>query len=208
MPRVRAVTPRTYDNLEYDVGIAAINLDITQAKTAKDIRDIIEAAKASNDKNLLGVTRGGISITVDTEWREVEFDDSPGPFVGSSEKGNSTVQFEFTILEATPENTRLAMGTADITSVDGVTVVQERDYIDLLKDYVEHFYIITRQGKDRITVLEADNVISIGGYNEQKNDAGETEISITLQATKGDMESEGELPYRKLFFPANSMAPL
>lgn len=198
--RVRAVTKTTYDNLEYDVGIAAINLDITAAKTAQDIREIV--SQAENNQRL-GVTRGGISITVDTEWREVEFDDSPGPFMGSSEKGISTVQFEFTILEATPENTKLAMGTADITDVDGVQIVQERDYIDMLKDYIDKFYVITRQGKDKITVLEADNVISIGGYNEQKNSEGETEISITLQATRSDMESMGDLPYRKLFFPAS-----
>lgn len=208
MAKVRAVTERTFDNLEYDVGIAAINLDITAAKSAQDIRDIIASAKAEPDnKKLLGVTRGGISITVDTEWREVDFDDAPGPFVGSSEKGISIVQFTFTILEATPDNTKLAMGTADVKDVDGVTVVQERDYIDLLKDYIPHFYVITRQGKDRITVLEADNVISIGGYNETKNDSGETEISITLQATRGDMEAEGDLPYRKLFFPATATTP-
>lgn len=205
----RAVTKRSFDNMEYDVGVAAINLDISEAKTARNILDIVKEAKNNTvgDERLLGVTRGGISMTVDTTWTEVEYDDSPGPHVGSSEKGVSVVQFTLTILEATPDNTKLAMGTADILNLEGVEIVQERDYVDLLKDYIDHFYVITRQGKDKITVLEADNVISIGGYNETKNSAGQTEIALTLQATRGDMETEGDLPYRKLFFPVGTELP-
>lgn len=198
MARIRAVTKETFDRMEFDVGVVAVNLDISEAKTAQDIRTAYES---SEKKNRLGVTRGGIGFVVSTEWREVEFDDNPGPFVGSSEKGASTVTLTMTILETTPENTKLAMGTADVLDVSGVSVVQERDYINILEDYVKLMHVITRQGKDAITVLEVDNVISIGGYNETKNDQGQTEIALTLQATRGTME-DTSLPYRKMFFPA------
>ena len=200
---VNSATRKTFENVEYRVGVVGINLDITAAKTAAEVRTIVSAAKATPlaGTRILGVSRGGIQITVATEWMEMVYDDSDGPFVGSSEKGPSTVQFTLTILEATPENTKLAMGTADIDDVEGVEVVQERDYIDILKDYIDHMYVVTRQGKAGITVIEFDNVLSIGGYNEKKNDKGQTEIALTLQATRGDLESEGEAPYRKVFFP-------
>lgn len=201
MPRVRAVRQVTYDNLQFDAGVLFKNLDISSAKTASELFDLVKTAP---EENRLGVTRGGVSVTSEAEWREVEFDDNPGPFMGSSEKGISTVTLETTLIEATPENTKLAMGTADILNVEGVTVVQERDYIDILKDYIPKLLLVARKGKDKFNVIEFDNMISVGGYNEQTNDAGETEISITLQATREDMDTEGDLPYRKLFFPVGT----
>lgn len=206
MPRVRAVRKETYDNLQFDAGVLFINLDISSAKTAQELFELVKAAP---EDNRLGVTRGGISFTSEAEWREIEFDDNPGPFMGSSEKGIATVTLETTLIEATPENTKLAMGTADIIEVDGVTVVQERDYIDILKDYIPKLLLVARKGKDKFNVIEMDNVISTGGYNEQTNSEGETEISITLQATREDMDTVGDLPYRKLFFPvATETAPI
>lgn len=197
MSKITALTKDTYNNMQYDAGVLYKNLSISTAKTVAELLIILKAAKP---ENIIGVTRGGIEVKSEAEWRETEFDDSPSGFVGSSEKGNPKVTISTTILEATAENVKMAMGTADIKVVNTIDVVQERDHIDLLKDYMSKVILVARKGKDKLVVLEFDNVISVGGYSEKTNSKGETELPIVLQATKADMVSAGDLPYRKLYF--------
>lgn len=199
MAKIAAVRKETYDNLQFDAGVLFQNLDISTAKTAGDLLALLRAA---TEDERLGVTRGGSEFKSEAEWREIEFDDSPGSFVGSSEKGKVTVTLTTTLLEATVQNIMLAMGTADmVTTVDGTVIIQERGSIDPLKDYISKVLLVTRKGKEEFNVVEMDNVISIGGFNQKNSSGSESEIAVTLQATKDSMDSGDALPYRIIYFP-------
>lgn len=192
MPRISAVTPKTYEELLFDAGCVFENLDYSSAKTASELFAIVQAAIPT--EQCLGASRGGVNWSSTAEYREVELDDIFVTVKGATQKGKITVAVSLTLTQFSPENARRLINASDITTDGNITTLKERTFIDTDKDYIDNLVIVVRQGVGNVAVIDMHDAINTAAGAIQTNSQGEAEMAVTFTATISDPE-DTDAPY-------------
>lgn len=147
----------------------------------------------------IGATKGGGSFTATPEIRNM-FEDVDGAR-GNYKEGDIIdtwdIKFTTTVLEMTPENFKLAIGAADITtnSEQGTKTITPRNTITA-GDYVNNIcWCGTLKGSDKPLVIEMNNVMNSNGLNftiEDKNKGG---LGVEL-SPRFDVAKPDEVPFK------------
>ena len=174
-------------NLQLNAGIFLKNFDYSSYTDAASLRDaIVEAAK--NVENRIGATRGGGTFQCTPDTREIEADGKRYSYVGSTMYDSWDIKLTTTLLEATPGNFKLAMGSADVTttgSISKLTLRTEPKESDYIKSLV--WVGDTSQG---FVLIDMKNALNATGINLTFTDKGEGTIPLEMHAHQ---DSVGDL---------------
>lgn len=168
--------------------------------------DVVYAEGAGFTGTLHGATSGGVTVTIEQTYRDIEVDGTGHTKV----KGNKVLESAFAsavvnLKEITAESIRQSMngnlGTAEATDAPtGYQVITAKRYIEDT-DYIENMAIVgTLSGTNEPVIVMLDNVISTGGLELATEDNNETIIEQTFEAHASvDQLDADEFPWKILF---------
>lgn len=168
--------------------------------------DVTYAEGAGFTGTLHGATSGGVTVTIEQTYRDIEVDGTGHTKV----KGNKVLESAFAsavvnLKEITAESIRQSMNgnldtaeTADAPT--GYKVITAKRYIENT-DYIENMAIVgTLSGTNEPVIVMLDNVISTGGLELATEDNNETIIEQTFEAHASvDQLDADEFPWKILF---------
>lgn len=191
------LTPQTFRNLQLNAGVFLKNFDYSGIDSPDDLADAVLEKLESRD-GVLGATRGGGTFTCAPTPRNIEADGKRSEFVGSTVNDGWTVRLSTTLLEATPENFKDALMSADVTVTGNVTKVQPRTAIKK-EDYISSLCWIGDTARG-LMLIELDNALNIDGASFTFTDKGEGTLPVNFMAHQSDLRNQEEAPCRVLFF--------
>lgn len=155
----------------------------------------------------VGATSGGVTVTVENEYREIEVDGVFTSHVGGKVLVRSTMRLVANIKSITARTIQLALN--GVTTVgDGVnaptgsTIVEGKGRIED-SDYLTNVGIVgDYSGSNEPIIIILDNALSIEGLDMAMEDDDEAVIEITWEAhADADQVADRKLPGR-IIFPA------
>lgn len=187
------LTPQTFENLQLNAGCFVAGVDISSATSVSALKTALTAAMEDPEK-WLGATRGGGTYQCTPSIRNIEADGKRSEFVGSSVNDGWTVRLSTTLLEATPENFKRALLSADVTTTGSLTTIKPRTAIKP-EDYIPKLAWVgdTAYG---LTVIELDNVLNLAGATFTFTDKGEGTIPVEFTAHQADLTNQEYAPCR------------
>lgn len=157
--------------------------------------------------NLIGATTGGVTVTIEPTYRDIEVDGArhvkaKGNTVLQSTKGTVLAHFK----ELTAETLKLAInGTLrDATIAEapaGYKVIETKRYITA-GDYIDNIAFVGRiSGTDKPIIAILDNVLTTSALPLATEDGKEVVIDVTFEAyATYDQISLDKYPWR-IFYP-------
>lgn len=155
---------------------------------------------------LHGATSGGVTLTVEQTYRDIEVDGTSHTKV----KGNKVLESAFAsavanMKELTAENIQKSLnGTIRQATADeaptGYKVIESKRYVED-SDYIDNMAIVgTLSGTNEPVIAILDNVISTGGLELATEDNNEAVVEQTYEAhaTVEQLDAD-KFPYRILF---------
>lgn len=186
------LTPQTFQNLQLNAGCFVAGVDLSSVNTVEAMKTALTSAMEDETK-WLGATRGGGSFQCTPSIRNIEADGKRSEFVGSSVNDGWTVKLTTTLLEATPENFKRALLSADVTTTSNMITIKPRSAI---KD--EDYFKLAWVGDTAygLTVIELDNVLNLAGATFTFTDKGEGTLPVEFTAHQADLENQEYAPCR------------
>lgn len=187
------LTPQTFENLQLNAGCFVAGVDISSITSVSALKTALTAAMEDATK-WLGATRGGGTFQCTPSIRNIEADGKRSEFVGSSVNDGWTVKLSTTLLEATPENFKRALLSADVATSGNLTTIKPRtaiaddDYIAMLAWVGDTAY--------GLTVIELDNVLNLAGATFTFTDKSEGTIPVEFTAHQADLTNQEYAPCR------------
>lgn len=187
------LTPQTFENLQLNAGCFVAGVALSAIKTVAELKTALTSAMTDPEK-WLGATRGGGTFQCTPSIRNIEADGKRSEFVGSSVNDGWTVKLSTTLLEATPENFRRALLSADVETSGNLTTIKPRTAI-ADDDYIATLAWVgdTAYG---LTVIELDNVLNLAGATFTFTDKGEGTIPVEFTAHQADLTNQEYAPCR------------
>lgn len=191
------LTTKTFDNLQLNAGVFLKNFDFSSATDAAALKTKIATAITAGT-DVLGATRGGGSFECTPSTRTIEADGMRYPFKGSTVNDMWTVKLKTTLLEATPENFKLALMSADIAENDNVTTITIRTDIKDT-DYIPKLCWVGDTSKGYV-LIELSNALNLSGATFTFADKGEGTLPVEFQAHAASLEDQEHAPCQIVFF--------
>lgn len=185
-------TEKTSKN--YLINAATVYTDVTYTK---------EAGFAGK---LHGATSGGVTLTIEQTYRDIEVDGAShtklkGNKMLESAFASATVNLKEITAESIRQSLNGAIKTATTTEAPtGYKVVTTKRYLEDT-DYIANMAIVgTLSGTNKPVIAILDNVISTGGLELATEDNNEAVIEQTFEAhaTVEQLDAD-EFPWRILF---------
>lgn len=155
---------------------------------------------------LHGATSGGVTLTVEQSYRDIEIDGTSHMKVkGNKVLESATATVTANMKELTAENIRKSLnGTIRKAEVgeapEGYKVIETKRYLED-DDYIENMAIVgTLSGTDKPVIAILDNAISTGGLELGTEDNNEAVVEQTYEAhaTVEQLDAD-QYPWRILF---------
>lgn len=155
---------------------------------------------------LHGATSGGVTLTVEQSYRDIEIDGTSHMKVkGNKVLESATATVTANMKELTAENIRKSLnGTIREAGVGeapvGYQVIETKRYLED-GDYIENMAIVgTLSGTDKPVIAILDNAISTGGLELGTEDNNEAVVEQTYEAhaTVEQLDAD-QYPWRILF---------
>lgn len=193
------LTLETLKNLQLNAGCFVAGMDMSTFETSTALAAALVEAMGDPDK-WLGATRGGGTFQCTPTMRSIEIDGKRAEYVGSVQNDGWTVKLTTTLLEATPENFKRALISADVTTNGSRTTIQARNSIKT-EDYIPHLAWVgdTAQG---LIAIELDSALNISGASFTFTDKGEGTLPVEFQAHYATMQNQETAPFRIHVFKA------
>lgn len=187
----------TYKSLQLNAGVTLVNFDLSQYTSANDLKTAIAAAILSNT-GLLGATRGGGTVTITRDIRQVEADGVRFRFVGSEIVDAADGYLSETLIEITPQHLKQVLGNADVTTNGLVTKVTLRTAFED-DDYLENVVWIgdTSEG---FVAIELKHALNTADFTFTFADKNEGTCNVEYHAHQADVSDYEELPITIIFF--------
>lgn len=192
------ITQKTVKNIQ--LGASAVFKNYNAAT------DTYASAKAAG--KLLGATRGGVNLRIETTIEQLKVDGAAGRIKGLSHITTINVSAGFSLIEMTSEALAIALTAADIeTSGEGVPTgydVITGSYDLAEDDFIENITIIgCKSGADNPIIIQLYNGLNEDGLTLQTGDESSGELPVTIYAYNSIdelLEDEIVPPY-KIFNP-------
>lgn len=153
---------------------------------------------------LHGATSGGVTLTIEQAYRDIEVDGTAHMKVkGNKVLESATAYVTANLKEITAESIRQSLNGAMADATDAPTGYKEittKRYIEDA-DYIVNMAVVgTLSGTDEPVIAILDNVISTGGLEIATEDNGEAIIEQTFEAhaTVEQLQAD-KFPWRILF---------
>lgn len=168
--------------------------------------DVTYTEESGFTGTLHGATSGGVTVTIEQTYRDIEVDGTSHMKV----KGNKVLESAFAsavvnLKEITAESIRQSLNGAIETGTTtdaptGYKVITTKRYVEDT-DYIANMAIVgTLSGTDEPVIVVLDNVISTGGLELATEDNNETIIEQTFEAHASvDQLDADKFPWKILF---------
>lgn len=194
-----ALREDTFDNLQLNVGLFLKNFKTT-ADTATDAAALLTSilAAISAGTKLLGATRGGGTFTVSREEREPEVDGLRYRWKGGTFVDSADPQLSTTLVETTPDNFALAMGTTASTS-GKVTKVKMPTALTG-SSYLDDLCWIGELADGRLVMICLYNALNTADITFTFQDKGEGSLAVEFHACQDKFDDYDYAPFEIVFF--------
>lgn len=192
------IRTEAFKKLQLNAGIFLENFDYSSIADADAMKTAIAAA-VSDGSTILGVTRGGGSFTVTREIRTPEVDGIRYPFKGQDFIDSVDAYLSGTLLEATPDNFRRMLGTADVDVSGKKTTLTMHTAVDVDSDYIPKLCWIGDLADGRLVLIELDNAFNTSDFSLTFTDKGEGTMTFEFHARQENVSDYDEAPFRVVF---------
>lgn len=193
------IRTEAFQKLQLNAGIFLAGLDYSNIADASALKTAIAAAVTAGT-TILGVTRGGGSFTVTREIRTPEVDGMRYPFKGSDFVDSIDAYLSGTLLEATPENFKRILGSADVATSGKKTTITMHTAIDPDTDYMAKLCWVGDLADGRLVLIELDNALNTADFSLTFTDKGEGTLAFEFHARQASVEDYDDAPFRVVFF--------
>lgn len=194
---ITGLTQSTFEKIQMDAGVLLKNFDRASITTKEALAAAIASARGT--EAWIGATVGGGSFSATPTTREIEVDGMRSAFVGSTLNDGWEVKLSATLAEFTPENIKMALGAADATKNEKVTVIDLRtDFAE--SDYIETITWIGKLTNGSFAMIEIENGLAVGGFNFTFADKANGTIPIEITAHQASVENQDKVPCHIVFF--------
>lgn len=197
----------TYKSLQLNAGVTLVNFDLTDYSDAAALKTALIAAIADGSK-LLGATRGGGTLTITRDIRQVEADGVRSRFKGSEIVDAADAYLSETLIEITPDHLKAVLGNVDVddTNPTHIIVTMRTAFED--GDYLDNVVWIgdTSEG---FMAIELQNALNTADFTFTFADKSEGTANVEYHAHQEDVNDNEELPVKLHFFePSGSIGAL
>ena len=199
---VTAVRPQTFERLQLNAGAFLKNFDLSTYTEYSTLEEALFAAIKDGTK-ALGATRGGGTFTATPTMRSIEADGKRYEFKGSTVIDTWDIKLTATLMEITPDNFVLALGTAEKTedksfTVGKKTTIKLRTNIED-GDYIQNLVWFGNTSKGFVAIA-LDNALNNTGVTLTFSDKGEGTIPVEFHAYQDTVENNEYAPCAIYFF--------
>lgn len=199
---VTAVRPQTFERLQLNAGAFLKNFDLSTYTEYSALEEALFAAIKDGTK-ALGATRGGGTFTATPTMRSIEADGKRYEFKGSTVIDTWDIKLTATLMEITPDNFVIALGTAEKTE-DKAFTVGKKTTIKLRTniedgDYIQNLVWFGNTSKGFVAIA-LDNALNSTGVTLTFSDKGEGTIPVEFHAYQDTVESNEYAPCAIYFF--------
>lgn len=195
------VTPlrsETFENLQLNAGILIKNLDYASTADSSALRTAIQSAITAGT-TILGATRGGGSFVVTREVREPEVDGKRYSFKGGKFVDSTDAKLSATLVEITPDNLVLALGSGVKTTSGKKTTIKMNTKISN-SDYITKLTWFGELADGRIVAITLNNALNTADLNLTFTDKGEGTLPIEVHAHQASVNDYDQAPFEIVFF--------
>jgi hypothetical protein len=199
---VTAVRPQTFERLQLDAGAFVKNFDVSTYTEYDALEEALFAAIKDGTKTL-GATRGGGTFTATPTIRNREADGKRYEFKGSTVIDFWDIKLTTTLMEITPDNFTLALGTAEKTedksfTTGKKTTIKLRTNIED-SDYIQNLVWFGNTSKGLVAIA-LDNALNNTGVTLTFSDKGEGTIPVEFHAYQDTVENNEYAPCTIYYF--------
>lgn len=196
----------TFKKLQLNAGVILKNFSFTGITTASGLKTAISTAISGG--NSLGATRGGGTFTVTRDIRTPDIDGLRYGFKGGRFVDSADAYLNDTLLEITPDNLKLALGTADVTvdSTTGseMTTIKMHTAIDD-DDYLENIVWVGDTAEEGFICIVLYNALNTADFSITFADKNEGTIPVEFHAHQEEVDDYDEAPFEIIkFTPAST----
>lgn len=199
---VTAVRPQTFERLLLNAGAFLKNFDLSTYTEYSTLEEALFAAIKDGAKTL-GATRGGGTFTASQTMRSIEADGKRYEFKGSTVIDAWDIKLTATLMEITPDNFVLALGTAEKTedksfTTGKKTTIKLRTNIED-GDYIQNLVWFGNTSKGLVAIA-LDNALNNTGVTLTFSDKGEGTLPVEFHAYQDTVENNEYAPCAIYFF--------
>ena len=202
-----ALRADTFKNLQLNAGILIKNFDYKPASSppasANDLKTLIAGIKAGTTTgrgDIIGATRGGGTFTVTRDSRTPEIDGMRYPFIGSDFVDSTDAGLSTTLLEITPDNLKLALGSGVKTATStNVTTVTMNTAI-AVGDYLTNLCWVGDLADGDMALICLNNAINTADLTFTYTDKGEGTLGVEFHARQGAVDDYDTAPFEVVFY--------
>lgn len=199
---ITPVRPQTFENLQLNAGAVVKNFDVSTYTDYSTLKEALFAAVKDSTK-ALGATRGGGTFTATPTMRSIEADGKRYEFKGSTVVDAWDIKLTATLMEITPDNFALALGTAEKTedksfTTGKKTTIKLRTSIED-GDYIQNLVWFGNTSKGFVAIA-LDNALNNTGVTLTFSDKGEGTIPVEFHAYQDTVENNEYAPCAIYFF--------
>jgi hypothetical protein len=199
---ITPVRPQTFENLQLNAGAVVKNFNVSTYTDYSTLKEALFAAVKDSTK-ALGATRGGGTFTATPTMRSIEADGKRYEFKGSTVIDAWDIKLTATLMEITPDNFTLSLGTAE-KAEDKTFTVGKKTTIKLRtsikdEDYIQNLVWFGDTSKGFVAIA-LDNALNNTGVTLTFSDKGEGTIPVEFHAYQDTVENNEYAPCAIYFF--------
>lgn len=196
----------TFQHLQLNAGMFLKDFDYSSISDKAALKSALAAAKAAGTQ-ILGATRGGGTFTVTRDIRTPEVDGMRYGFIGSDFVDSTDAQITTTLVEATPENFALLLGTGDATTSGSKTTIKMRTAIEA-SDYLENICWVGDLADGRYVLICLKNALNTADFSLTFTDKGEGTLAVEFHARQANVSDYDEAPFEVVFFDGTASSAM
>lgn len=199
---ITPVRPQTFENLQLNAGAVLKDFDVSIYTDYDALEEALFAALKDSTK-ALGATRGGGTFTASPTMRSVEVDGKRYEFKRSTVIDVWDIKLATTLLEITPDNFVIALGTAEKTEENSFTkgkktTIKLRTNIED-GDYIKNLVWFGNTSKGFVAIA-LDNALNNTGVTLTFSDKGEGTLPVEFHAYQDTVENNEYAPCAIYYF--------
>ena len=191
------IRSEAFENLQLNAGIMLYNFNYDSYTDAASLKAAIASAVSENT-NILGVTRGGGSFTVTRELRQPEVDGMRYNFVGGNFVDSADANLSTTLLEVTPANIKMLLGTGQSTTSGKKTTIRMKTAIDP-ESYLTNVVWVGDISDGGYVLIALKNALNTADFSLTYTDKGEGTLAAEFHAHQADVLDYDYAPFEIIY---------
>lgn len=192
------IRTETFQKLQLNAGIILKDLDYSSITDATALATAVASAITAGT-TLLGATRGGGTFTVTREIREPEVDGKRYSFKGGRFVDSADAYLSTTLLEVTPGNVALLLGSGAITTSGKKKTIKLNTAI-ADTDYLTNICWIGDLSDGQFVLICLKNALNTADFSLTITDKGEGTMAAEFHAHQAQVSDYDTAPFEVVFF--------